>query len=267
MGPVPGHNPAALRHQVVLGMGFRSPARRAGDAPALPAQDARLDEVLGWLERRGGGEAEGGLGVNASKVVERSPGAVDDPQCLWRPEGERMKGDPNVNRPNVNPDAQETARQGTRAQELTGTLVYQRRRPRHVSGRRGGDQPRDPGRRRRGERAGRGAAARQRGAPAPEVGATPARSADPDNPEASDPGSPAGVRTGRKLGGPPFAADAREGAPASARGARPSGPDHGLRHMARSRRRVREAGIRIAALVSGHGDPRLPTEKGDRSCL
>jgi 2-polyprenyl-6-methoxyphenol hydroxylase-like FAD-dependent oxidoreductase len=40
---------------------------------------------------------------------------------------------------------------------------------------------------------------------------------------------------------------------------------HGLRRMARSRRRVREAGIRIAALVSGHGDLRLPTEKGDRS--
>jgi hypothetical protein len=37
--------------------------------------------------------------------------------------------------------------------------------------------------------------------------------------------------------------------------------------MARSRRRVREAGIRIAALVSCHGDLRLPTEKGDRSCL
>ena len=234
-------------------MGFRSPARRAGDAPALPAQDSRLDEVLGWLERRGGGKAEGGLGVNASKVVERSPGAVDDLQRLWRPEGERMKGGPNVNRPNVNPDAQETARQGTR--------------PHHVSGRRGGDQPRDPGRRRRGERAGRGAAARQRGAPAPEVGATPARSADPDNPEASDPGSPAGVRTGSKLGGlpsPPAPVRALLGLRAvrdlPAR-------IHGLRRMARSRRRVREAGIRIAALVSRHGDLRLPTEKGDRSCL
>jgi hypothetical protein len=29
--------------------------------------------------------------MNVSKVVEGSPGAVDDPQCLWRPEGERMK--------------------------------------------------------------------------------------------------------------------------------------------------------------------------------
>jgi hypothetical protein len=58
--------------------------------------------------------------MNASKVVERSPGAVDDPQCLWRLEGERMKGDPNVTNLDVNPDAQETARQGTRAQELTG---------------------------------------------------------------------------------------------------------------------------------------------------
>jgi FAD binding domain-containing protein len=67
--------------------------------------------------------------------------------------------------------------------------------------------------------------------------------------------------------GAPFAADAREGNPASARGARPPGPDHSLRHMARSRRPLREAGSRIAALVSGHGDLRLPTEKGDRSCL
>ena len=58
--------------------------------------------------------------MNASKVVERSPGAVDDPQCLWRPEGERMKGDPNVTNIDANPDAQETARQGTRAQEPAG---------------------------------------------------------------------------------------------------------------------------------------------------
>jgi 2-polyprenyl-6-methoxyphenol hydroxylase-like FAD-dependent oxidoreductase len=58
--------------------------------------------------------------MNASKVVERSPWAVDDPQCLWRPEGERMKGDPNVTNIDANPDAQETARQGTRAQEPAG---------------------------------------------------------------------------------------------------------------------------------------------------
>jgi 2-polyprenyl-6-methoxyphenol hydroxylase-like FAD-dependent oxidoreductase len=58
--------------------------------------------------------------MNASKVVERSPWAVDDPQCLWRPEGERMKGDPNVTNIDANPDAQETARQGTWAQEPAG---------------------------------------------------------------------------------------------------------------------------------------------------
>ena len=58
--------------------------------------------------------------MNASKVVERAPGAVDDPQCLWRPEGERMKGDPNVAKIEVNPDAQEAVRQGTRTQELDG---------------------------------------------------------------------------------------------------------------------------------------------------
>ena len=54
--------------------------------------------------------------MNASKVVERSPGAVDDPHCSWRPDSERMKGDPNVTNIDVNPDAQETARQypGTR---------------------------------------------------------------------------------------------------------------------------------------------------------
>src|SRR5918998_6456306 len=58
--------------------------------------------------------------MNASKVVERSPWAVDDPHCSWRPEGERMKGDPNVTNIDMNPDVQETARQGTRAQELAG---------------------------------------------------------------------------------------------------------------------------------------------------
>ncbi len=58
--------------------------------------------------------------MNASKVVERSPGAVDDPQCLWRSGGEQMKGDPNVTKKDVNPHAQETARQGTRARELAG---------------------------------------------------------------------------------------------------------------------------------------------------
>jgi 2-polyprenyl-6-methoxyphenol hydroxylase-like FAD-dependent oxidoreductase len=56
--------------------------------------------------------------MNASRVFERSPGAVDEPQCLWRPEGERMKGDPNVTNIDVSPDAQETARQGTRARDV-----------------------------------------------------------------------------------------------------------------------------------------------------
>ena len=36
------------------------------------------------------------------------------------PEGERMKGYPNANHPKVNPDAQETAWQGTQARELAG---------------------------------------------------------------------------------------------------------------------------------------------------
>jgi 2-polyprenyl-6-methoxyphenol hydroxylase-like FAD-dependent oxidoreductase len=58
--------------------------------------------------------------MNASKVVERAPGAVYEPHCLWRPEGERMKGDPNVAKIEVNPDAQEAVRQGTRTQELDG---------------------------------------------------------------------------------------------------------------------------------------------------
>ena len=43
--------------------------------------------------------------MNASKVVERAPGAVYEPHCLWRPEGERMKGDPKVTNIDVNPDA------------------------------------------------------------------------------------------------------------------------------------------------------------------
>ena len=60
--------------------------------------------------------------MNASIVGERSPGALDDPRCSWQPEGERMKGDPNVTRIEVNPDAQETTRQGTRAQELAGKV-------------------------------------------------------------------------------------------------------------------------------------------------
>ena len=58
--------------------------------------------------------------MNVSKFVGRSPGAADDPQCLRRPEGERMKGDPNVTDIGVNPDAQEAARQEARAQELAG---------------------------------------------------------------------------------------------------------------------------------------------------
>src|SRR5918998_842423 len=60
--------------------------------------------------------------MNASKFGERSPGALDDPRCSSQPEGERMKGDPNVTRIEVNPDAQEAARQGTRAQELVGKV-------------------------------------------------------------------------------------------------------------------------------------------------
>src|SRR5918998_5344451 len=60
--------------------------------------------------------------MNASIVGERSPGALDDPRCSSQPEGERMKGDPNVTRIEVNPDAQEAARQGTRAQELVGKV-------------------------------------------------------------------------------------------------------------------------------------------------
>ncbi len=58
--------------------------------------------------------------MNASKVDERSPGALDDPRCLWRPEAERTKGDLNMTNIDVKPDAQEAARQGTRAQELAG---------------------------------------------------------------------------------------------------------------------------------------------------
>ena len=58
--------------------------------------------------------------MNVSKFVGRSPGAADDPQCLRRPESERMKGDPNVTNIEVNPDAQEAARQEARAQELAG---------------------------------------------------------------------------------------------------------------------------------------------------
>src|SRR5919107_3941523 len=104
--------------------------------------------------------------MNASKVVERAPGAVYEPHCLWRPEGERMKRDPNVANIDANPDAH----------------------------------------------------------------------ADPVDPGVPDPGPPAGVRAGRKLGGPALAAGAREGSPAPARRTRPAGPDHGFRRMARPRR-------------------------------
>jgi hypothetical protein len=76
-------HPRSLRHTVVSGVGIRPPGRGAGNAPALLARDA------GYLERRGGGEAEGGLGMNASRVVEWFPRAVDDDaQCSWRPDGE-----------------------------------------------------------------------------------------------------------------------------------------------------------------------------------
>ena len=50
---------------------------------------------------------------------------MDNPRCLWRPEGERMKGDPNVTNIDVSPDAQETARQGTRARERSGLEVIE----------------------------------------------------------------------------------------------------------------------------------------------
>jgi hypothetical protein len=65
---------------------------------------------------------------------------------------------------------------------------------------------------------------------------------------------------------PPFAGGAREGNPAPARRTRPLGPHHGLRHMVRPRRPLREAGIRIAAPGFERGDPIVPTEKGDQSC-
>jgi 2-polyprenyl-6-methoxyphenol hydroxylase-like FAD-dependent oxidoreductase len=92
---------------------------------------------------------------------------------------------------------------------------------------------------------------RHRGAPAPEGGATPARDTDPGDPGAPDHGPPAGVRAGRELGGPALAAGALEGASAPARGARPPGPRYCFRRMARPRGPLREAGIPIAALVSG----------------
>lgn len=115
-----------------------------------------------------------------------------------------------------------------------------------------------------GERAGRASAGGQRGAPAPEVGTAPARNTHPVDPGAPDAGPPAGIRAGRKLGGPALAAGAREGTPAPARRTRPPGPDHGLRHMARPRGSLREAGTRIAVPGYERGDPIVPTEKGDR---
>jgi hypothetical protein len=64
----------------------RPPADRVGCAPGLPAHDAGLNETVGWLERRGGGETQEGLGMNASKVGERSPG----PWTIPSVRGERM---------------------------------------------------------------------------------------------------------------------------------------------------------------------------------
>jgi hypothetical protein len=50
-GLVCARHPRALRHAEVPGVGDRPPARGAGDAPALPAHDARLDETVGgWRD-------------------------------------------------------------------------------------------------------------------------------------------------------------------------------------------------------------------------
>src|SRR5918993_898368 len=67
VGLVPDHHTAALRHQVVPDMGFRSPARGASYEPSLPAQDAWLDEDLGWLEGRRGGKPEENIETSASE--------------------------------------------------------------------------------------------------------------------------------------------------------------------------------------------------------
>jgi len=52
-----------------LSMGFRSPARRAGHAPALSAQDAWLDEPPGWLEGCRGGKPEENIETSALEVL------------------------------------------------------------------------------------------------------------------------------------------------------------------------------------------------------
>jgi hypothetical protein len=52
-------------------MGLRSPARGAGHAPPLPAQDAGLDEVLGRLEGRRGGEPDENVETSALKGLLR----------------------------------------------------------------------------------------------------------------------------------------------------------------------------------------------------
>ena len=52
VGHIPEHHAEAVRHAVVLGMGFRPPGRGVGDAPPLSAHDARLDKAMGRVEGR-----------------------------------------------------------------------------------------------------------------------------------------------------------------------------------------------------------------------
>ena len=80
VGLVPGRHEATLRHALVPAMGLRPPGGGAGDTLPLPAQDAWVDEALGRMEGRRGGEPDENLETSALKglVRERKNGNGDD---------------------------------------------------------------------------------------------------------------------------------------------------------------------------------------------
>ena len=48
-----GRSATALRHKMVLDLDLRSSVRGSGDAPYVSAEDTRLEETVGRMERRG----------------------------------------------------------------------------------------------------------------------------------------------------------------------------------------------------------------------
>src|SRR5215211_216465 len=84
-----------------------TPCGTRKERSGLPSREGATDD----------GESRGKAVVRVKPETRRSD-AIDDPQSPRRPEGKLAKGDLNVKGPDVNSDAQETARPGTRAPGL-----------------------------------------------------------------------------------------------------------------------------------------------------